>query len=532
MTLTVSSRLVRDWLDRSRAALAGERAEIDALNVYPVPDGDTGTNLYLTVESASAAVSQAVVDGETSTAGAARAAATGALLGARGNSGVILAQMLRGVGDVLGGLVEGAVLDVDSVRAMLRRAADMGYEAVSRPVEGTMLTVARAAADAADAVGHVGVAETVVAAADGARAALARTPDQLEALRAAGVVDAGGRGFVVVLDALAGIATGSPAPVEPAGASASARAAASAQPGTRGYGGPQYEVMFLLDATEDAVVSLRSRLDELGDSLVVVGGDGLWNVHVHVDDAGAAVEAGMAAGRPYRLRITHLEPVVTGRGRALVAVAHGPGVADLLLRCDVAVVPAAPGRRPSMAELLDAIRLTHAAEVIVLPSDSDTRAVAELAAGEARTESLRVSVIPTRAVVQTLAAVAVHDPGAAFDDDVVAMTRAAGATRYAAVTVASRAALTTVGPCEPGDVLGLVDGDIVAVGGDLDEVARDLLARMLAVGGELVTLVPGADATDALRGEMVEWIERTYPLVDVVSHDGGQPLWPLILGVE
>ena len=125
-----------------------------------------------------------------------------------------------------------------------------------------------------------------------------------------------------------------------------------------------------------------------------------------------------------------------------------------------------------------------------------------------------------------------HDADRPFDEDVVAMTRAAGATRYAAVTVASRAALTTVGPCRPGDVLGLVDGDIVAVGDDLAAVARDLLARMLAVGGELVTLVPGREATSDLREELVEWLEATYPLVEVVAYDGGQPLWPLIVGVE
>jgi DAK2 domain fusion protein YloV len=528
--LTVSAALVLDWLDRSRAALAGERAEIDALNVFPVPDGDTGTNLYLTVESASVAVSEAVGDGSATTADAARAAATGALLGARGNSGVILAQMFRGVGEVLATLTDGAVLEVDSVRAMLRRAADMAYQAVSRPVEGTMLTVARAAADAADAVTHPGVAETVLAAAEGARSALARTPDQLESLRLAGVVDAGGRGVVVVLEALAGLASGTPAPAEPAGASESARAATETEP--RSYGGPAYEVMFLLHADDGAVVALRERLDGLGDSLVVIGGDGLWNVHVHVDDAGAAVEAAYEAGRVERLRITYLEPVRPGRGRALVAVAHGPGVADLLRRCDVEVVPAAPARRPSTAELLDAIRLTHAAEVAVLPSDSDTGAVAEQAAAVAREEGVRVFVIPTRAVVQTIAAVAVHDADRPFDEDVVAMTRAAGATRYAAVTVASRAALTTVGPCRPGDVLGLVDGDIVAVGDDLAAVARDLLARMLAVGGELVTLVPGREATSDLREELVEWLEATYPLVEVVAYDGGQPLWPLIVGVE
>ncbi|MCX6434468.1 MAG: dihydroxyacetone kinase, partial [Actinobacteria bacterium] len=302
------------------------------------------------------------------------------------------------------------------------------------------------------------------------------------------------------------------------------------------YGGPAYEVMFLLEADEAPVGVLRSELDALGDSLVVVGGDRLWNVHVHVDDAGAAVEAAMRAGHPFRLRITHLEPVVatTARtdARAVVAVTHGPGVADLLGGLGVGIVPAAARVRPSTSELLDAIRLTHAAEVVLLPSDRDTRGVAEAAAETARGDGIRVSVIPTRSIVQTLAAVAVHDPTTRFDDDVVAMTRAAGATRYAAVTIASRAALTTVGPCEEGDVLGLVDGDIVVVGSDIAVVARDILTRMLAIGGELVTLVLGADAGPDLREDLPTWLAEARPLAEVIAYEGGQPLWPIIMGVE
>jgi dihydroxyacetone kinase-like predicted kinase len=290
--------------------------------------------------------------------------------------------------------------------------------------------------------------------------------------------------------------------------------------------------MFLLDAPGPAVGALRRRLDGLGESLVVVGSEDLWHVHVHVDDAGAAIEAALAAGRPHRIRITYLEPVLHGRGRRIVAVAHGPGVVELLQACAVTVVRAQAGLRPATGELLEAIGQARAAEVIVLPSDGDTCLVAEQAAAQARADGLRVSVIPTRAVVQTLAAVAVHDPEATFDEAVVAMTRAAGATRYAAVTVASRNALTTVGPCAPGDVLGLVDGDIVAIGTDVSAVARELLSGMLAVGGELVTLVPGEQADQPLRTGLRDWLESAFPLVEVVEHDGGQPLWPLIMGVE
>lgn len=538
MAVVVSSGLVRDWAQRALSSLGDARAEIDALNVFPVPDGDTGTNLYLTMESALESVDRCwpcETGSEPTIGAAAKALSTGALMGARGNSGVILSQLLRGTGEVLSGLRDGAPLDGEMVRDLLRHGADLSYQAVARPVEGTILTVARAAADAAAASVETGVrdaAVVVAAAAQGAQDALDRTPDMLESLRLAGVVDAGGRGLVVVLDALAESVSGIRRPIMSTTPSASRPFAAD----VARYNGPAYEVMFLLEADNPAVEVLRSELDALGGSLVVVGGDRLWNVHVHVDDAGAAIECALRAGRPYRIRITHLETVVNEEhgvhDRAVVAVTHGPGVATLMEESGVTIVPAAARQRPSTAELLGAIRQTHAAEVIVLPSDKDTRAVAEAAAEQARGEGIRVLVIPTRSIVQTLAAVAVHDPSRRIDDDVVSMTRAAGATRYGAVTIATRQALTTVGPCEVGDVLGLVDGDIVIVGADVAEVARDLLSGMLAIGGELVTLVTGRDADSALTDDIPDWLTERFPLVEVVIHDGGQPLWPMIMGVE
>jgi dihydroxyacetone kinase-like predicted kinase len=361
---------------------------------------------------------------------------------------------------------------------------------------------------------------------------LERTPELLETLRMAGVVDAGGQALVVVLDALAEVVGGVRHP-----RSIAPRAIVQPIEDRRevDYSGPAYEVMFLLDAPESAIPELRTALDALGDSLVIVGGEGLWNVHVHVDDAGAAVEAGMAAGKPYRLRITYLhtdEHVEDLQARSIVAVAHGGGIAELLRGLGVHVVTARAGQRPSTTEILEAIVNSHSGEVIVLPSDGDTRAVAEIAASQARADGIRVSVIPTRSVVQTLAAVAVNDPDARFDDDVVSMTRAAGATHYGAITTSVREALTSAGTCQPGDILGLVDGDIRFIGHDGDATARQLIASMLAAGAELVTLVYGDQASEYMRTVIPRWLATEYPLVEVVAHEGGQPLWPLIIGVE
>ncbi len=556
---TISAELVRGWVQHAVADLGKARARIDSLNVFPVPDGDTGTNLYLTMSSAAAAVVECSTEqtpptNPVSGATAAAALATGALLGARGNSGVIVSQILRGIGEVIGES-KGGHPEVDrplegaSVHRMLKRASDLAYEAVAHPVEGTILTVIREAADGAAAcldAGSSADAPAVLAAAlDAGQAALDRTPTMLESLRLAGVVDAGGQGLMVVLTALRSALEGIPAPELPSPAELLADADLTDQPHLvpAGYAGPAYEVMFLLDADADDIPDLRATLDALGDSLVVVGGDRFWNIHVHVDDAGAAIEAGLAVGRPSRIRISHLLADHTSLasaiasvpgvpGRRLVAVTHAPGVARLLEESGVVTVPAQPQVRPSTTELLAGIETAAAPEVVLLPSDKDTTAVAEIAAARAREGGLRVSVIPTRSIVQTLAAAAVHDPERRFDDDVVAMTRAAGATRYGAVTVASRDALTTAGPCRAGDVLGLVDGDIVLVGADPESVVRDMLEGMLAVGGELVTLLYGRDASADLRTRVEAWLDDSFPLVEVIAYDAGQPLWPVILGVE
>jgi dihydroxyacetone kinase-like predicted kinase len=382
------------------------------------------------------------------------------------------------------------------------------------------------------------------AAAAAAREALARTPDQLQVLHDAGVVDAGGRGLCVVLDAAETAVTGRrPVSTPPPFGSRVIPVPLPHQ--VRGEDltpdGPAYEVMFLLDAADDAIPGLRAALAPLGDSLVVVGGDGLWNVHVHVDDVGAAVEAGIEAGRPHRVRVTHfaeqLERRTTPRsvqrtGRAVVVVAAGAGLGDLFVQAGATVVPGGAGRRPSTGQLLEAITSAGAAEVIVLPNDRDSVTAAEAAARTARQENdVRVAVIGTTAQVQGLAALAVHEPGRSFEQDILEMTAAARHARSGAVTVAARQAMTTAGPCEPGDVLGAIEGDFVVIGDDLFTVATDVLERLLGGGGELVTLVGGADGGD-LAERCAEHLGATRPTVDVVAYAGGQQRYPLLIGVE
>ena len=340
--------VVLRFIDIATDALAGAREEIDALNVYPVPDGDTGTNMYLTVSAAREAIREAFRrasgnDPDVVRHTSLRACSRGALLGARGNSGVILSEMLGAVCR----RIDAADRAESSARVMadaLRAASDAAYAAVGTPVEGTILTVARAAADAAAeslAGGAARSGQIFTAAARAAREALARTPEQLEALRAAGVVDAGGRGLSVVLDAAETALTGRrPVPVTaPIGTHTIPIPVPAAAAGDLTPDGPAYEVMYLLDADEQRIPVLRTALGALGDSLVVVGDEGLWNVHVHVDDVGAAIEAGIEAGRPHRVRVTHFaeqiaaaarrdHPGAERAGRRIVTVAAGPGLAE------------------------------------------------------------------------------------------------------------------------------------------------------------------------------------------------------------
>jgi DAK2 domain fusion protein YloV len=534
--------------------LAAAREEIDALNVYPVPDGDTGTNLFLTFEAAAEALATAL--GEQGGEERADVVTTlpaycrGLLLGARGNSGVIMSQL---VAALLRRITTAGAQEspAAAVAQGLEAASEAAYAAVGVPVEGTMLSVARAASEAAAALvaaggQRVSVEDVFEAGCRAAREALARTPEQLEVLRNAGVVDAGGRGLCLVLDAAGAAYTGRRPEPHPVRTPLPVPHPVPAEDLTEG--GPAYEVMYLLDAADDAVPQLRSTLAGLGDSLVVVGGEGLWNVHVHVDDVGAAIEAGIAAGRPHRVRVTHFAEQVAKAheraldraaraklertGRAVVVLAFGTGLAELFAEAGAEVQVARSGRRPSTGELLETIRATGACEVVVVPNDRDVVPTAIAAARIAeQDDGIRVAVIPTHAQVQGLAALAVHDAGRPFEQDLVEMSAAARHARSGAVTVAARRAITTAGQCEPGDVLGAVEGDFAVVGDDLLRVALDVIGRMLGGGGELFTIISGVGGEELAR-QCAAHLAESHPMVDVAVYDGGQERYPLLFGVE
>ncbi|WP_307818096.1 DAK2 domain-containing protein [Janibacter endophyticus] len=558
MLTVLDPHALRRWAVLTRSALAARRAEIDALNVFPVPDGDTGTNLYLTLDQALDAVradhERRGVLGQVGLAAEASAMSRAAMLSARGNSGVILSQLVRGVSEELVA-ADAEVADARLLARAMETAAVRARESVVRPQEGTILSVADAVAEAAKEAAAAGeplagvTARCVVA----AREALARTPSQLEVLARAGVVDAGGAGYLLFVEALDRVVRDH-TPLDryevddftmnmdlrkrPEWSVPTVRppAVSAGDAKDEEHQGPDFEVMYLLDgADEDAAARLREELDRLGDSVIVSGDRELWKVHVHVDDIGGALEAGMAAGRPHRVEVTPLTHALRPQprvGLAVVACAAGPGIAELLHQAGAAVVMSGPARRASAGELLEAVRGTGAGDVILLPNDRDTILAARACAQAAGQEGQQVHVIESGTAVQGIAAMAVHDPGADVSTNEMAMTRAAAGTRHGGVTVAVKPGLTSGGQCEVGDALGVVAGDITIVGDDLGEVAVEVIERLASAGSELVTLVVGADADEALVERARQAACGLSLGVEVEVLQGGQPAYPLLIGVE
>jgi DAK2 domain fusion protein YloV len=531
---------VRRWAAACVRDLDAHREAIDRINVFPVPDGDTGTNLLHTMRSALDALVRAPAEAKAAVGLAVSALARGALAGARGNSGVIISQVLRGLAEVLQGASSATS---SAMRAALRRADELATTAVTDPVPGTVLSVLHAAADAAQRCVSDGLADVTAAAAQAAARALAETPRQLAVLAKAGVVDAGGWGLVVLLEALSQVVSGRTHPQDlvvdndPRVARVPDALRAAREAGSTEY---EYEVMYLLDgAVEEAASALRAELAHLGDCVSVVGdGGALWMVHVHCNDVGTAIEAGIGVGRPHRITVVRftdqapLQPARFVRERVVVAAVSGADAIKLFQGEGAIVARIDPDRPPTAADLLATIIGTRAAHVVVLPNDVELTALAEQAAEAAVQAGQDVVVVPTASPVQGLAAIAVHDLARRPGDDVVTMAEAAAVTRRGELVVALREALTWVGRCQAGDLLGMVDGEVIMIESDVTSAACGLVDRMLASGGELVTALFGGGAPENLAEALETHLRRTHPEVELATYRGGQSGTVVQLGVE
>lgn len=529
-----------DWADAAVGALIARTDEINRLNVFPVPDADTGTNMLFTMR---AAVAEAGSAGTGDLAGMAAAMSRGAAHGARGNSGVILSQILGALADVTASAsAQRDLADIDAhlLGAVLRHAVALVVEAMGAElVPGTVVSVLQAAAEETERqAGQATLGETLRAAGEAAAIALDRTPDQLDVLAQAGVVDAGGRGLLVLLDALTATVTGHTPHrrVYPA--------AQTPHPAAPADHGPEFEVMYLVGGCDQAALdTLRHALGELGDSVAVAAAaSGRHSVHVHTDDAGAAVEAGLAVGTLSRIRISALaggrvSPGGWIRERAVLAVVDGDGAEDLfgsegafVVRPDADLVDPANG--VSATELLRAVVDTGASQVMVLPNGYV--AAEDLVAGCTAGIGWGIDVVPvpSGSMVQGLAALAVHDPDRQAVDDGYAMARAAAGSRHGSVRVAEEKALTWAGTCEPGDGLGISGDEVLVVAADVEAAACRLTDLLLGSGGELVTLLMGADADLGVADALAEHVHRRHPGTEFASYRTGHRGDVLLIGVE
>ncbi|BBX72796.1 DAK2 domain-containing protein [Mycobacterium shinjukuense] len=539
---------LRDWAHAVVSDLIVHVDEINRLNVFPVADADTGANMLFTMRSALAEANSG--DWPDDVAGVAAALSAGALNGARGNSGVILSQILRGISDVTASAAADAggvlpTIDAAVLGAALWRGVDLVITSMGgEEIPGTIVSVLRAAAGAVEqcATGGEGLAGAITAAGDAAVVALEKTPEQLDVLADAGAVDAGGRGLLVLLDALRSTITGQvPARTVYEPSPRGSPATVATQRPT-----PQFEVMYLLAGCDAAAAGrLRDRLGELGDSVAIAAAAShSYSVHVHTDDAGAAVEAGLAAGRPSRIVISALNSAGGGlpaggwtRERAVLAVVDGDGAAELFAgegACVLRPSPdaAAPAADIGAHQLVRAVVDTGAAQVMVLPNGYV--AAEELVAGCTAAIGWGVEVVPvpTGSMVQGLAALAVHDPDRQAVDDGYTMARAAGATRHGSVRIATEKALTWAGACEPGDGLGIAGDEVLIVAAGVAAAAIGLLDRLLASGGDLVTVLVGAGVTDDIAEVLEMHVHDRHPGTELVTYRTGHRGDALLIGVE
>jgi len=531
-----------------RDALRAHQEAINRLNVYPVPDGDTGTNMALTMESVVAELEGVAADEMSAVC---HAIGHGSLMGARGNSGVITCQILRGMVTEIRDeeYVGGAAL-----AAALAAASKSSYEAVQKPTEGTILTVLREASEAAVEAADAGGDLTAVL--DAARItggeSLERTPELLPVLAEAGVVDAGGAGFLLLLDALLHVTDGRPVPV-PAEQPVAAKVATSASDRSEGdghdVGDLRYEVMYFLEAPDETIPAFKDVWAGLGDSIVVVGGDGIWNCHVHTDDIGAAIEAAIEIGRPRQIRVTDLfeeveeerwvreaaaaepdDPPHDPVGCGVVAVATGDGIRRIFHSLRVQkVVTGGQSMNPSTQQLLDAVEAVRADHVVILPNNKNIIAVAEKV-DELTVKTVRV--VPTRSVTEGFAALLAYDPEAVADSNHEAMADMAASVVAAEVTQAVRESSSEVGPIAEGDYLGIGPGGIVAVEGSVVDAACEVLAALVTSDHEIITVIEGEDASTGDTRKITEWLAEHHPDVEAEVHHGGQPLYPYLFGIE
>jgi DAK2 domain fusion protein YloV len=520
--------------------LAANQEEVNRLNVFPVPDGDTGTNMLLTLQSAVEDIKDSTA---TEVSKIARLASHGSLMGARGNSGVILSQIFRGFARAVEGKTS---LNPKELAGALEGAANAAYRAVNRPTEGTILTVAREAGRAATAAASAPdatIPSVIAAAAAGARAAVLKTPSQLQILRDAGVVDAGGFGLQIILEGMlktfeeaeTGVTVAAPTKSKPAQVELDLP-----------EGGWGYCTEFLIEGKDLDLERIRDQIESLGNSVLVVGEPELVKVHVHTDDPTRVIALAGEHGKLLRLNVgdmsTQHKRILESsaaspaakparpNGVGIVAVVAGKGLVEIFKALGVdAIVEGGQTLNPSTQDMLNAVESVPYDQVILLPNNANVILAAKQVAGLTKK---KVLLIETRSVPQGVAAVVAFNPERSLEENVAAMKAEADRVQTIEVTHAVRDTRSNGLKVKKGDVIGLINEKLEFAGSDYAEVVNKALGKLGPESYELVTVYRGEDASDDELKSLESSIRTSYPGLEVEVQQGGQLHYPFILSVE
>ena len=544
---TIDSSALREMFNSGAALLTQNREAVDALNVFPVPDGDTGTNMSQTINSA---VKELNAKNVSSVGDVASAVARGALKGARGNSGVILSQILRGFASALDGAEE---IDCTLFIKMLRSGADTAYKAVMKPKEGTILTVIRVMAEDMERTGgnYSTIDELFAAALASGDAILKRTPDMLPVLKQAGVVDSGGMGLMVVFRGLYAALTGEPVEVDTQAASVQVMPGEfvddheSLEEITFGYCTEFIVSHPRPDMRESEVVRLRKRLERIGDCVLVISDLSVVKVHVHTDDPGKALQMALELGELDAIKIDNMreearerqakkqaqaEAAKEEKRYGIVSVALGQGFSDIFGELSVdKVVDGGQTMNPSIEDIYEAIESTHAQNVYVLPNNTNIILAAQQAA---ELTERNVIVLPTKSVPMGISAALAFNPEEEVEENTRAMTEAAEHVHTASVTYAVRDTNFDNREIHSGDIMGLLDNKLTYLGHDVREVALHMADEMVNEDAVLVTVYYGSDVSEEDARQLTDEIAEKYPECDVAMQFGGQPLYYYLIAVE
>ncbi|MEC7291889.1 MAG: DAK2 domain-containing protein [Actinomycetota bacterium] len=546
--VSFSAKQIRDVIYKYDESLKSYSENLNSLNVYPVPDGDTGTNMSFTLKS----VIEELAESDDNPEAQWEAIRHGSLMGARGNSGVILSQILRGLADSFSNKTQ---MDNEAIAEALTHASEAAYASVMKPVEGTILTVSREIAEKAQELvkGKMALTTFLSQLVSAGEDSLNRTPDLLPVLKDANVVDAGGAGYLLLIQCFLHIADGTaikPPPKASVNASNLTPSSATNDGEKPDVSELRYEVMFFLDAPESKIDQFKLDWQAVGDSIVVVGGDGLYNCHIHSNDIGESIEAGIRAGRPYQIRVTDLQeelfhiedhievegaseiivPNPSAENTAVIAVVAGKGIQQIFASMGVnAIVAGGQSMNPSVKDLLEAVQQVQANEVIILPNNKNIIPVSEQVDHQV---SKNVMVVPTRSIPEGFSALLAFDPAADAKTNSQSMNSMAESVATGEVTQAVRDSETDAGKVTEGDWIGLDRTGVIVARQNLGDAALDLLQTLIGDEHEIVTIIEGQDCPQEVTKDLLAWLSNDKPEIEVEVHSGGQPLYPYYFGIE